>query len=160
MTKQLETGVEAPDFTLADVQGRTVRLSDYRGRKHVVLVFNRGFTCPFCRRHLAQLRQDYQKFVEREAEVVVVGPDERKAFARRWQREGIPFVGLPDPEHRVADLYGQEVSLWKLGRMPTLLVVDKAGKVRYRHYGEAMWDTPANSEVLAVLDGLRREEGG
>ena len=34
----------APDFELEDYQGRTVRLSDYRGAKHVVLVFNRGFT--------------------------------------------------------------------------------------------------------------------
>ena len=33
----------APDFSLADTQGRAVRLSDYRGRRHVVLVFNRGF---------------------------------------------------------------------------------------------------------------------
>jgi peroxiredoxin len=34
----------APDFGLKDYQGQTVRLSDYRGSKHVVLVFNRGFT--------------------------------------------------------------------------------------------------------------------
>jgi peroxiredoxin len=33
----------APDFTAADASGRTVRLSDFRGIKHVVLVFNRGF---------------------------------------------------------------------------------------------------------------------
>jgi peroxiredoxin len=34
---------EAPDFTLVDTQGKSVSLSDYRGKKHVVLVFNRGF---------------------------------------------------------------------------------------------------------------------
>jgi peroxiredoxin len=34
----------APDFDLEDYQGQTVRLSDYNGVKHVVLVFNRGFT--------------------------------------------------------------------------------------------------------------------
>jgi hypothetical protein len=36
-------GFEAPDFCLEDVRGRTVRLSDYRGRQHVVLVLNEGF---------------------------------------------------------------------------------------------------------------------
>ncbi|MBN1681420.1 MAG: redoxin domain-containing protein [Anaerolineae bacterium] len=42
--KQDTTSLEAPDFVLADVDGKNVRLSDFRGEKNVVLVFNRGFT--------------------------------------------------------------------------------------------------------------------
>jgi peroxiredoxin len=43
VTKRVEIDAPAPDFTLDDFTGRPVRLSDYHGRKHVVLVFNRGF---------------------------------------------------------------------------------------------------------------------
>lgn len=43
MTKQIEESISAPDFFLADFQGRTFRLSDLREQKHVVLIFNRGF---------------------------------------------------------------------------------------------------------------------
>jgi peroxiredoxin len=43
MKKQITEYMTAPDFELVDTQGRTIRLSDYRGRKYVVLVLNRGF---------------------------------------------------------------------------------------------------------------------
>ncbi len=41
---KVEINTQAPDFSLADFNGQTVRLSDFRGSKNVVLVFNRGFT--------------------------------------------------------------------------------------------------------------------
>ena len=44
MAKQVQINTIAPDFTLQDFEGRTVRLSDYQGHQHVVLIFNRGFT--------------------------------------------------------------------------------------------------------------------
>jgi peroxiredoxin len=44
MAKKVEINKPAPDFELADFNGRIVRLSDFRGEKNVVLVFNRGFT--------------------------------------------------------------------------------------------------------------------
>lgn len=103
---------------------------------------------------MAQLRHDYLKFVAYEAEIVVVGPEDKAAFARYWQKEVFPFVGLPDPEHRVADLYGQQVKLLKFGRLPALMVVDKNGQIRYQHYGDSMRDIPANSEILALLEQL------
>ena len=107
---------------------------------------------------MAQLRQEYQEFVARDAEVVVVGPDSESAFRDFWQREDIPFVGLADPTHTVARRYGQEVKLLKLGRMPAMMVIDKAGRVRYRHYGGSMSDIPPNPEILAVLDALNQEK--
>jgi peroxiredoxin len=117
MSQRVQLNQPAPDFTLLDFNGRTVRLADFRGRKNVLLVFNRGFTWPFCRGHMAQLRQGYPQFVDRDTEVVVVGPENARAFSDYWQKEGLPFIGLPDPDGGVLKTYGQEVNLFKLGRM-------------------------------------------
>jgi peroxiredoxin Q/BCP len=103
---------------------------------------------------MAQLRQDYQEFVKRQAQVIVVGPEDAKAFAAYWQQHDLPFVGLPDPKASVLKLYGQEVNLFKLGRMPAQVIVDNAGVARFVHYGHSMSDIPPNEEVLALLDQL------
>jgi peroxiredoxin Q/BCP len=107
---------------------------------------------------MAQLRQDYQKFVDRDAEIVVVGPDSKQAFVDYWQKEELPFVGLADPTHTVAKRYGQEVKLLQLGRMPALMVIDKVGQVAHTHYGGSMQDIPPNPALLAILDRLNQEE--
>ena len=66
----------------------------------------------------------------------------------------MPFIGLPDPEHTVAEVYRQEVNLLKLGRMPAVLIVDRQGRIQYQHYGRSMSDIPPNSELFTVLDDL------
>jgi peroxiredoxin len=43
MSERVQIDTQAPDFVLDDHQGQPVRLSDYRGKKHVILIFNRGF---------------------------------------------------------------------------------------------------------------------
>src|SRR4030042_3049681 len=105
---------------------------------------------------MAHVRQDYQQFVARDTEVVVIGPEDQKAFQDYWQKESLPFVGLADPAHTVANRYGQEGSLLKLGRMPALMVIDKAGEVRFQHHAGAMFDIPPDRQVLAVLDQLHK----
>jgi len=106
---------------------------------------------------MAQLRQDHEKFVDKETSVVVVGPEDAKAFARYWAKNDLAFVGLPDPEHRVLKLYGQEIKLFKYGRMPAQVLVDKAGVARFVHYGHDMSDIPSNEEILGLIDGLNAE---
>jgi peroxiredoxin Q/BCP len=107
---------------------------------------------------MAQLRHDYNKFVAQEAEILVVGPDNQKAFQEFWENNDLPFIGLPDPKHKVAKAYGQQVKLLKLGRMPALIVINKEGHIRYSHYGSSMQDIPPNQQILKLLTHLNAEE--
>ena len=107
---------------------------------------------------MAQLRQDYTEFVARDTEVVVVGPEGAEAFEKYWQNEDLPFIGLPDPKHSVLKLYGQEVNLFKLGRMPAQVIINKEGIAQYVHYGKSMSDIPANEELLALIDGFIKNQ--
>jgi len=88
---------------------------------------------------------------------MTIGPDGPKIFSRYWENERMPFIGLPDPRHVVADVYQQEWKIFKLGRVPALLVIDKKGRIRYQHYSESMSDIPANELVLGILDKINAE---
>jgi peroxiredoxin len=147
----------APDFELPDISGKLIHLSDYHDKKNVVLILLRGFMCPFCRALLARLRDDYAAFTSRDAEILALGPDSPEAFRRYWQAERLPFPGLPDPQHIVADIYGQEVNLLKLGRMPAMMLIDKKSQVRYQHYGTSMADVADSNLILGMLDRINRE---
>jgi peroxiredoxin Q/BCP len=107
---------------------------------------------------MAQLRRDYSKFQTLETEVIVVGPEDKNAFRLYWKVHKLPFIGLPDPTHNVLKRYGQEVNLFKLGRMPAQVIIDKQGIARYAHYGQAMSDIPQNEEILQILQSLVNEE--
>ena len=106
---------------------------------------------------MAQLRQDYHLYAEQETEVLVVGPEGPGMFRAFWEEKSLPFVGLPDPSHSVLRLFGQEVSLFKLGRMPAQVLVDQNGMARYVHYGKSMSDIPDNQEIMEILMNLNQE---
>ena len=106
---------------------------------------------------MAQLRQDYDKFTTQETEIVVIGPEDANAFSEYWQKNDLPFIGLPDQSHTVLKLYGQEVNLFKFGRMPAQVAIDKNGTARYVHYGHDMSDIPANAEMLDLLKTMNKE---
>lgn len=103
---------------------------------------------------MAQLRRDFSKFENRNTRVVVVGPEDAAHFSSYWREHDLPFIGLPDAKASVLRLYGQEVNLFKLGRMPAQVIVDKTGTARYVHYGHSMSDIPENAELLDLLDKI------
>lgn len=100
------------------------------------------------------MRDHYSEFTSRGVEIVAVGPDTMDAFQQYWEKESIPYIGLPDPDRSVSKLYKQEINLFKLGRMPLNSVLDINGRIRYIHYGANMTDIPDNETFLEVIDAL------
>ena len=106
---------------------------------------------------MAQLRQDYALFTQRNVAVIAVGPETIQKFKSYWEENDLPFIGLADPEQVAARRYEQEINLFKLGRMPTQIIIDKAGIVRYAHYSNSMSDIPSDEEILMVIDKIAGE---
>ncbi len=103
---------------------------------------------------MAQLRQDFDQFVAKDTAVLVIGPDDENQFKEYFTKHNLPFIGIPDPKHSVLKLYGQQVKIFKFGRMPAQLLIDKEGIVRFVHYGHNMQDIPKTEEMLALIDQL------
>ncbi len=103
---------------------------------------------------MAQLRQNYQRFTALKTAIVVIGPERAEAFRKYWKKEELPFIGLPDPEHKVLNLYGQEVKFFKLGRMPAQILIDTSGVLRYAYYGHSMADISSIEDIITVIKKL------
>ena len=109
---------------------------------------------------MAELRHDYPEFERRHTRVIVVGPENANAFESYWRLYDLPFIGLPDPGASVLRLFGQEVNLFKLGRMPAQVIIDRAGIARFVHYGHDMSDIPDDQELFELLDLLNSSNEG
>jgi len=103
---------------------------------------------------MMQLHQDYNKFAAKDTIIVAIGPDSTDKFKEYWEENNLEFIGISDKDGSVLKLYGQEVKLFKLGRMPAQMLVDKEGILRYVHYGNSMKDIPENSEILSIINDL------
>lgn len=150
----IEVNKEAPDFEIEDFKGNKFKLSNFREKKNVLIVLNRGFVWPFCKKHMMQLHQDYDKFLEKDTIIVAIGPENANSFKSYWEENNLKFYGIPDGKQSVLKLYDQKINIFKLGRMPAQMLVDKMGTLRYVHFGNSMKDIPENSEILKILDTL------
>jgi len=105
---------------------------------------------------MAQLRQNYENFLAEDTIIVVVGPEDKSAFTKYFEKNQLPFLGLPDPKNSVLKLYGQQIKLFKFGRMPAQLLIDKDGIVKFVHYGHDMTDIPRPREMLDLLASINK----
>lgn len=147
-----------------------LRLSDVAGRDDVdavVVLLQRDQHCPKCRQQSSRVADRYDAFQDRDAEVVVVLPDDREA-AQGWQdRLDLPFPLLADPDAEAGAAYDQPMRFGvigklhdMIGRMPEALVIDATGDepdVAWSSAGSTPGDRPSIDEILDAVDDVRSE---
>jgi peroxiredoxin (alkyl hydroperoxide reductase subunit C) len=128
----IEVGAVAPDFVLKDQNNQEVRLSDFRGRKNVLVVFYPLAFTGTCQGELCSVRDNVGDFVSDEVQVLTISVDSPYSHKVWAQREGYDFPLLSDfwPHGGVAREYGVFNEKFGFANRGTFLV-DKDGVVRY-----------------------------
>lgn len=127
---KVQVGDEAPDFTLPTQDGKTVSLSDFRGKTAIVLYFYPKDDTPGCTAEACTFRDSYDVFKEAGAEVIGVSSDSAQSHSNFAQKHRLPFILGSDPKGELRKRYGVPNTLGLLPGRVTY-VLDKEGKVRH-----------------------------
>ncbi len=126
----LEIGTPAPDFTATLADGRTVRLRDFRGQRHVVLYFFPKAFTPGCTRETRGFCASYEDLAELGAEIIGVSLDSPETQAEFAKAEHVAFPMIGDPSREIGRAYGVlRLGGWLFAKRVTF-VIDKQGIIR------------------------------
>lgn len=127
---KITEGDTAPDFELPAQTGETVRLSDYRGDKAVVLYFYPKDETPICTKEACSFRDSYEDFAEVGAVVIGASSDSVDSHRNFAENHRLPFLLVSDKGGKLRKEYGVPKTL---GLMPgrVTYVIDKQGTVRH-----------------------------
>jgi peroxiredoxin Q/BCP len=131
---ELALGDRAPDFTLPSSSGKSVKLSDLRGRS-VVLYFYPKDDTPGCTKEACAFRDNLPRFGEIDAVVLGVSKDSLDSHSNFIKKYGLNFTLLSDEDLKVNKLYGTWVEKENYGRKywgteRSTFVIDKEGKIK------------------------------
>lgn len=129
----LQVGTKAPDFTLSDQNGNTVRLSDFSGKKIVLYFYPRDNT-PGCIRQACAFAQSYDGFHSKDIVVIGISKDSVASHKKFAEKHELPFILLADPELQAIQAYDvwQEKKLYgkvSMGVVRTSYLIGEDGTI-------------------------------
>jgi peroxiredoxin len=150
----VDVGDDAPDFELADQDRNKVRLSDFRGKKNVVVVFYPLSFTGVCQGELCAIRDEIADFSNDDVQTLAISVDSTATHAQWAKEQGYEFPLLADfwPHGAVAKAYGvlnEDIGLALRGTF----IVDKQGKVVYKVVN-AIPDARDQDEYRKILASL------
>lgn len=126
-------GDSLPKFDLNDADGKLVKSSDLKGKKHVIYFYPKDFT-PGCTIEADEFSKDYKKFQKEGIEIIGISPDDVDSHKKFCKKMSIPYPLLADTEHKVSQMFGtwgKKNFMGKeyLGVIRSTFLVDEEGKV-------------------------------
>ncbi|MFQ5846922.1 MAG: peroxiredoxin family protein [Candidatus Methylomirabilales bacterium] len=138
-------GHRAPDFTLPNLRGTPVRLSNFRGKKAVFINFWATW-CPPCRLEMSTMERAYQAYNRDGFEILAVSIDAGpKSIVKNFMEQfKLTFPALLDPDMKTL---GQ----FRIFAIPASFLVDKDGVIRFRELGYRDWTDGESTKMLEDL---------
>ncbi|MCI0390145.1 MAG: thioredoxin-dependent thiol peroxidase [Acidobacteria bacterium] len=154
--KGLKAGDKAPVFSLKNTEGKTVKLSDFKGKKLVLYFYPKDMT-PGCTKEACGFRDDHAQLKKRGVEVVGVSADDQNLHQKFTEKYSLPFTLLSDTDHSVMEKYGAwgEKNMYGkkiVGVLRSTFIIDEEGRVAHV-FRKVKTDTHSQ-DVLKALDQL------
>lgn len=160
---RIRVGFFAPHFTLKDSESQKICLSDFLGKKNLILFFYQGKRCKFCVDWLSELDQAYDRIQLENAEILGISPDESWVSQKLKEEMRVKFPILKDDNNakvgmqtpKVSEQYGvQMLESERVDLYPAVFVIDKRGIIRYRKVCTHPGKKPTVDELLCELQKL------
>ena len=149
-----QPGSKAPAFKLSDDAGKTVSLSDFKGKK-VILYFYPKDSTPGCTTESCGFRDNLNRFTKSGAAVLGLSADSVASHKKFKEKQGLNFPLISDPDHKALEAYGvwQEKSLYGrrfMGIVRTTFIIDEEGRI-----AKVFPKVKVNGHVDEVLAALK-----
>jgi PAS domain S-box-containing protein len=160
---RVQIGKPADEFALSDQDGNTVKLSDFKNQRHLLLIFVRGDWCPGCHMMLRTYEKNNLKFKEKNILVMAIGPDPVGVNRGMVEKLGLDFKVLSDEGQRTAMVYGVQLKEYDNDfaekyeegiPLPASFLVDKTGIVRYVSRPDKVGEFLNPSLIFPIIDQL------
>jgi len=170
---------KAPDFKGKDQNGNDVVLKDLRKKGPVVIIFYRGYWCPYCNKELQKLEDSLQLIKEKGAQLIAITPEKKEGIAKTIERTRVSYPIIADDELKIMRSYDvayqvdtKTIDRYKMASIdlaanngqkpdavylpvPAVYVIGRDGEIKYRFFEEDYKKQASVKDILNNLVGLK-----
>ena len=170
---------KAPDFKGKDQNGNEIALKDLRKKGPVVIIFYRGYWCPYCNKELQKLEDSLQLIKEKGAQLIAITPEKQEGIAKTIEKTKASYPIITDDELKIMKAYDvayqvdtKTIDRYKMASIdlaanngqkpeavylpvPAVYIIGKDGEIKYRFFEEDYKKQAAVKDILNNLVGLK-----